>query len=155
MNAHALRVIEFPAALELVAGKASSALGAQRVRELAPRTEHTWLDREHSRVTVVRSIVEGELHWHPQPIPDVRPALARLRVEGASLSANDLLGVSGVLRSSRLTRDALKSEEIPAVARALLSPEIESLFESAADEKRIGSAIDDDGNVRDEASPHL
>jgi DNA mismatch repair protein MutS2 len=155
MNAHALRVVEFPAALELVAGKASSSLGAERVRELAPQTERVWLDREHSRVTVARSLIEGDLKWHPQPIGDVRPALARLRVEGASLSSVDLLAISGVLRSSRLTREALKSDEVPAVARALLAPEIDSLIVSPADEQKIGSAIDDDGNVRDEASPHL
>lgn len=155
MNAHALRVIEFPAALELVAGKASSALGADRVRELSPHTERAWLDREHSRVTVARTLVEGQLNWHPQPIPDVRPALARLRVEGASLSAIDLLAISGVLRSSRLTRETLKTDEVPTVARALLAPEIESLIVSAADEKKIAAAIDDDGNVRDEASPQL
>ena len=155
MNAHALRVIEFPAALELVAGKASSALGAERVRELSPRTERDWLDREHSRVTAVRSFVDGDLNWHPQPIADVRAALARLRVEGASLSALDLVAISGVLRSSRLTRESLKKDEVSAVARALLAPELESLIVSPADEKKIGSAIDDDGNVRDEASPQL
>ena len=109
MNAHALRVIEFPAALELVASKASSALGAERVRESSPQTAKAWLDGEHARVTVVRSLIESELHWHPQPIPDIRTALDRLRVEGASLAAVDLLAISGVLRSSRLTREALKS----------------------------------------------
>ena len=155
MNAHALRVIEFPAALELVAGKASSSLGAERVRELAPQTDRAWLEREHSRVTAARSLVEGDLKWHPQPIADVRPALARLRVEGASLSAVDLLSISGILRSSRLTREALKSDEVTALARALLAPEIDSLIVSPSDEKTIGAAIDDDGNVRDEASPQL
>src|SRR5688572_25341569 len=155
MNAHALRVIEFPAALELVAGKASSALGAERVRESSPQTAQTWLDREHARVTVVRSLIESELHWHPQAVPDIRTALDRLRVEGASLAAADLLAISGVLRSSRLTRDALKSEQVPPLSRALLAPELESLLAAPADEKKIATAIDDDANVRDEASPQL
>lgn len=155
MNAHALRVIEFPAALELVAGKASSALGAERVRELSPHADRDWLEREQARVIVVRSLVEGEAHWRPQAIPDVRPALARLRVEGAALSAADLLALSGVLRSSRLTRDFLGGEDVPPLSRALLAPELDSLFVSPADEKKIGVAIDDDGNVRDEASPLL
>jgi DNA mismatch repair protein MutS2 len=155
MNAHALRVIEFPAALELVAGKASSALGAERLRESSPQTAKAWLDSEHARVAVVRSLIESELHWHPQAIPDIRTALDRLRVEGASLAAADLLAISGVLRSSRLTREALKSEQIPALSRALLAPELESLIASPADEKKVATAIDDDANVRDEASPQL
>lgn len=155
MNAHALRVIEFPAAVELVAGRASSELGAERLRAFSPRAERDWLEREHARVTVVRSLVEGELQWHPQAISDVRAALARLRVEGASLSAADLLALSGILRSSRLTRDTLNGEKIPVLARALLAPELDSLIVSPADEKKIASAIDDDGDVRDEASPLL
>jgi DNA mismatch repair protein MutS2 len=155
MNAHALRVIEFPAALELVAGRASSALGAERLSGFSPRTNGEWLDREHSRVTVVRSLVEGELAWHPQPIPDVRAALARLRVEGASLTAADLLALAGILRSSRLSLDTIKSDDVPPLARAMLAPEVDALFVSPADEKRIATAIDDDGNVRDEASPLL
>src|SRR5687767_13768307 len=153
MNAHALRVIEFPAALELVAGKASSALGAERVRESSPRTGRAWLDNEHSRVTVVRSLVESEVHWHPHAIVDIREALERLRVEGASLTAADLLAISGVLRSSRLTREALKHEQVPPLSQALLAPELDSLLASPADEKKIATAIDDDANVRDEASP--
>ncbi len=155
MNAHALRVIEYPSALELVAGRASSALGAERLRGYTPRADRDWLDREHSRVAIARSLVENELHWAPQPVPDIRPALTRLRVEGASLSAADLLAISNLLRSSRLTADVLKGDTVPADSRVLLAPELGSLLVSPGDEKRIGAAIDDDGNVRDEASPLL
>ena len=155
MNSHALRVIEYPAALDLLAGRASSALGAERLRGYAPRTETDWIDREHSRVGVARTLLEDEGGWSPQPVPDVRPGLARLRVEGASLSAADLLALSHLLRSSRLTADSLRRERAPALVRALLAPELARLLVSPADEKRIGAAIDDDGNVRDEASPLL
>jgi DNA mismatch repair protein MutS2 len=81
--------------------------------------------------------------------------LARLKVSGASLAAADLLAVASLLRSSRLTADFLKAGRIPALTKALLEPEIESLISSASDEKRINTAIDDDGNVRDDASPAL
>jgi DNA mismatch repair protein MutS2 len=155
VNAHALRVIEYPSALELVAGKASSSLGADRVRGFAPRTDSNWIEREHARVAVVRALVEGDVRWSPQVIPDVGPGLTRLRVEGAALSAADLLAISNLLRSSRLTADALRSERVPAVSRALLERELDSLLVNAAQEKKIGTAIDDDANVRDEASPAL
>jgi DNA mismatch repair protein MutS2 len=155
VNAHALRVIEYPSALELVAGRASSALGAERLRGYTPRADRDWLDREHSRVAIARSLVENELHWAPEAVPDIRPALTRLRVEGASLSAADLLAISNLLRSSRLTADVLKGDTVPADSRVLLAPELGSLLVSPGDEKRIGAAIDDDGNVRDEASPLL
>jgi DNA mismatch repair protein MutS2 len=155
MNEHALKVIEFPAALELVAGRASSDLGAKRVREATPRSDRDWLNREHSRVAAMRALVEEEAPYSPQALPDIRPALARLRVAGASLAAGDLLAVASLLRSSRLTADFFKAGKMPPLTKALLDPEITSLITSAADEKRINAAIDDDGNVRDDASPAL
>ena len=155
MNPHALKVIEYPAAVELLADRASSALGAERLRSFTPRSDADWLDREHSRVAVARALLDDEAGWSPQPVPDVRPALARLRVEGAPLSAADLLAVSRLLRSSRLTVESLRGDRVSPLSRALLAPELGALLISPADEKRIGAAIDDDGNVRDDASPLL
>ena len=40
MNSHALSVLEFPRVLEVVAGFATSDLGAKRLRALAPTTGH-------------------------------------------------------------------------------------------------------------------
>jgi DNA mismatch repair protein MutS2 len=155
VNEHALRVIEFPAALELVAGRASSDLGAARIREATPRSDREWLTREHSRVAAMRGLIEDEAPFAPQVIPDVRAALARLKVEGASLAPAELIVVASLLRSSRLTAESLKAGRVPALTKALLAPEIESLISSSSDEKRVAAAIDDDGNVRDEASPGL
>jgi len=155
MNEHALRVIEFPSALELIAGRASSPLGAERIREASPTSDREFLVHEHSRVAAVRSLIEDKLAWAPQSIPDISPALVRLRVEGASLSAADLLAVANLLRSSRLTAEALARADVPQLAKALLKPEIDALVSSQTDEKRIFAAIDDDANVRDEASPLL
>ncbi|HEX2721537.1 MAG TPA: hypothetical protein VHM24_01365, partial [Gemmatimonadaceae bacterium] len=111
MNQHALTVLEFPAALDLVAGYASSSLGAERVRELRPSTLRDDIEREHARVTAVRNLVEGESSWRPQQIHDIRSAFSRLRVEGASLSAADLLAVGRFLRSSRLSLESLRNEK--------------------------------------------
>ena len=59
MNGHALGVLEYHAALVLVAGFAASSLGAERVREAAPRSDRDWIEREHARVAAMRSLVEG------------------------------------------------------------------------------------------------
>ncbi|HUQ20990.1 MAG TPA: endonuclease MutS2 [Gemmatimonadaceae bacterium] len=155
MNQHALRVIEFPSAVDLVAGRASSSTGAERIREASPRSDREWIAREHSRVTAMRALLEEENPWSPQRIPDVQSALSRLRVAGATLNAAELLAIADLLRSSRLTSDSLNGAKVPVVTKALLADEIDSLFVSPADEKRIGAAIDDDANVRDEASPLL
>jgi DNA mismatch repair protein MutS2 len=103
----------------------------------------------------MRALVDDETPWSPQRIPDVGSALSRLRVSGATLNAAELLALGELLRSSRLTSDSLGSAKVPVVTKALLTPEIDALFVSPADEKRIAAAIDDDANVRDEASPAL
>src|SRR4029079_9444309 len=86
---------------------------------------------------------------------DIRPALTRLRVEGASLSPQDLLALRGFLRSSRLSVDSFKGDRVPQVASAMIKPEIESLIIASKEEKALDQAVDDDGNIRDEASPVL
>ena len=155
MNTHALGVLEFSAALDLVAGFASSSMGAERVRESAPRSDREWIEREHARVAAMRALAEGDAAWHPQQIFDIRSSLARLRVEGASLSSHDLLALRGFLRSSRLSADSFKGDRVPAVVTAMIRPEIDALIVAMKEEKALDVAIDDDGNVRDEASPVL
>lgn len=155
MNRHALGVLEFDSALDLVAGFASSALGATRMREFAPTCDRGWIEREHARVAAMRSIVEGDAAWHPQQIFDIGSALSRLRVEGASLSAGDLLGMRGFLRSSRLSAESLRDDRLAAVSLAMLRGEASALVSAPNEEKALDSAIDDDGNVRDDASPVL
>ncbi|HEX6575414.1 MAG TPA: endonuclease MutS2 [Gemmatimonadaceae bacterium] len=155
MNTHALGVIEFGAALDLVAGFASSSPGAQRVRESSPTSDRDWIEREHARVSAMRGIAGGEARWRPQNVFDITPALARLRVAGASLSPADLLALRNFLRSSRLTSDSFKGDKIPAVTVAMLRAEIDALIVAPKEEKALENAVDDDANIRDDASPAL
>jgi DNA mismatch repair protein MutS2 len=85
----------------------------------------------------------------------VHGALSRLRVEGASLSAAELFEIRNLLRSSRLTSDSFRNDRISAVALAMLRAEVEALVVARVEEKALDTAIDDDGNIRDDASPGL
>ncbi|HVF40533.1 MAG TPA: endonuclease MutS2, partial [Gemmatimonadaceae bacterium] len=113
------------------------------------------IEREHARVSAMRSIVEGEGRWHPQPLSDIRGALSRLRVEGASLSAAELLLVRRFLAASRVSAESFRDEKIPAVAVAMLRLEIEAHVVAKKEEHALDVAIDDDANVKDDASPSL
>lgn len=155
MNSHALRVIEFPRVLELVAGRATSALGGALIRRLEPQTDRGLLEAEHARVAAVRSIIQGEQPWHPEPLPDLVAALSRLRVEGVVWNGAELLAGAQLLRSSRRTQDALKDERRPALARAVLAPLADRLLAVRSLEDAIERTFDNDGSVRDDASPVL
>src|SRR5690606_8809086 len=108
MNAHALGILELDRALAVVAERAASALGAERIRQLQPVTDKDWLTAELTRVAAVRAILGGEQGWTPEALPDIRAALRRLRVEGVSWSGQELLDAGRLLRSSRLTVQALR-----------------------------------------------
>jgi len=155
MNAHALHVIEFPRVRDLVAGRATSELGAARVRQLDPLVDRELLEAEHARVAAVRSIIQGDKPWHPEALPDLTAALSRLRVEGVVWSGAELLAGAQLLRSSRRTRDSLGDERRPALARAVLAPLAQRLIAIKNLEESIERTIQDDGSVRDEASPAL
>ncbi|HEV7387079.1 MAG TPA: endonuclease MutS2 [Gemmatimonadaceae bacterium] len=154
MNSHALNVIEFPRTLALISERATSPLGAERVRELRPMTDRDEIEREHARVAAVRSLISGDEPWQLHGVPDARSALTRLRVEGATLGAADLLVLGALLRSGRLTRESLRGRASPIVT-AVLSRQIEPLLVNRAVEEVVDRAIDEDGQVRDEASSAL
>ena len=155
MNRHALSVLQFDKVLAVVAGYASSALGAARVRALEPTAELGALEREHTRVSAMRSLVTSDDGWAQQPIPDVERPLSRLRVEGTPLDGRELRDVATLLRSSRLTSEALRSPKRSPMALSVLSSLRERLVTERKSEEDIERAIDDDGSVRDDASPAL
>ena len=155
MNSHALNVIEFPRTLALISERATSPLGAERVRELRPVTDREAIEREHARVAAVRSLLSAEEPWHLHGVPDARSALTRLRVEGASFAASDLLVLGNLLRSSRVTRDSLRGDRASPIVAAVLAEQIGALIANKTIEDAIDRAIDEEGQVRDDASPAL
>ena len=155
MNSHALNVIEFPRTLALIAERAISPLGADRVRELAPMTEKATIEKEHARVAAVRSLLSAEEPWTLHGVPDARAALTRLKVQGASLSAMDILVLGSLLRSSRLTREAFRGDKVSPVATAVLAEQRDALIIDKTNESLIERTVDDEGQIRDEASPAL
>ncbi len=155
MNAHALSILELSRILVHVSQRAHSSPGVAAVRALAPSSDQGWLESEHQRVSAMRTLITGEPAWTAEQIPDLAAPLTRLRVEGVSWTAPELLQGATFLRSTRRTREALRDVRRNAVARAVLQPFGDQLIEARAIEDAIARAINDDGSVRDDASPAL
>src|SRR5687768_8970729 len=155
MNSHALRVLELPEVLSLVAGRAATAAGAERVRALAPTTDRTWIERELLRVSAMRALSAGNDGFRPEPIPEMGDSLSKLRVEGTVWTAAELLAGCKLLRSSRRTQEELRSNERRSVATAVLDPLVQQMVAARPQETSIERAIDDEGMVKDEASAAL
>lgn len=155
MNAHALGILEFSRLLSLVATRAHSAPGAAAVRALEPRADRSWVEAEHARVAAMRSLIESDAGWTSEPIPELAEPLKRLRIDGLSWSAQELLGAATLLRSSRRTRAALRDPKRSPMVVALLAELSAALVDLRPHEDAIEQSIADDGTVRDEASPAL
>jgi DNA mismatch repair protein MutS2 len=155
MNAHALGILEYPRMLAHVAGRANSAPGAAAVRALAPRRDRDWIEAEHARVGAMRALVASDLPWPTEPIPELGEPLRRLRIEGLTWTAIELLQGAMLMRSSRRVRDALRDPRRPRITVAYLQAYLDQLIDLRALEETIARAIADDGTVRDDASPTL
>ena len=155
MNPHTLAVLEFPAVLAVVAERAASALGAARVRSLAPLVGRARIDEALARVAAVRAIIGGTNGFRPEPIPNLDAPLARLRAAGSVWGGEDLIAGALLLRSSRLTKAALGDARRPQASTAVLAPLAARLVGSVPAEAAIERAIEADGAVKDDASPAL
>jgi DNA mismatch repair protein MutS2 len=155
VNAHALTILELPRVLDVVAGFATSSLGAEHVRALSPATDASRLEREHARIAAMRAAAGGDDAWRPHPVPSLDAPLARLRVEGAAWSGSDLVAGATLLRSSRLTRSELRDAKRPAVVAAVLAPLLDALVAQPSIEAAVEKSVQDDGTVKDDASPAL
>jgi DNA mismatch repair protein MutS2 len=152
MNPHALNVLEYREALDLVARFASSGLGADAVRALSPSADLGFIEPELARVEEMRAFLRGDNGWSVPAIPDVREGLRKLRVEGSVLDGPQLRDVGVLLASSRTTRRAVVQNAGSLPYLALISG---GLVEREKDEGEIARTLDDAGLVRDEASPAL
>ncbi|MGH7504605.1 MAG: hypothetical protein ACRELX_03100, partial [Longimicrobiales bacterium] len=152
MNRHALQVLQFPEALDLVAGFATSALGAAAVRALRPSDAFVRVDEELRRVDQMVGFVLRAEEWFVPPIPDLGPALKRLAVEGSVLDAPQLRDASVLLVSARGTRRTVLQH---AADYPLLAAIAERLAKLEEVEERLRQAIDESGEVRDNASREL
>src|SRR5690625_7429386 len=118
MNEHALRVIQYPEALALVAGQASSRLGAEAIRDARPAKGIEWVRTELRTVEEMGNLLIRMEEPAMPPIPDPRQPLRRRAVHGSLLEGAALYGVGGLLRSARaLRRLSLRhSEQHPLLA---------------------------------------
>jgi DNA mismatch repair protein MutS2 len=150
-SADALETIEFSAVLELVAAYAAGPLGAARIRSRYPTDDLGWIDSELSRVAEIAGLFRRGDGLLAEPIPDVTPALARLRIAGSVLDGAELAALFRTLIAARAVHDDLKriSEAAPLTA-TLLRP-----LPDARIARRLELSVDSDGNVLDTASPRL
>jgi len=154
VNAHALRVLEYPAVLDRIAARAASPLARERLRSLQPSSDRTRLTEELARVEETVAFREARPEWSPPPIPDARAGLRRLETKGAVLEPEELYRLGLLLSSGRALSGGLAPDEgggggpfLPGLRGRLHVDE--------ALERTIGKTVERGGEVLDSASAEL
>ena len=110
---------------------------------------------EHARVAAIGRVIGGEEAWPSPSIPALRPALARLAVEGTTWNGAELRDAIVLLTSSRLVLSVLRGARSRGADVEALTPHAFALISDAALEESLGRVVDDEGIVRDGATPEL
>ena len=143
---------------ERLAGRAQSPLGQARVRALEPSADLAWIEIQQARVAEMRLLLAGGAPFEFRGIFDVDDLLAKARIPGAALEAEELLRLVGHAERVEAWRqliltppDAVKGAwpEIEALSAPLLGHDLQPLV------RNLQGKLEPDGSLADDASPEL
>ncbi len=149
--AHALDVLGFREALDLVAAHAGSPLGRAAILASLPSHDPEWIAREIGRVAELTALMESEAGWRAPAVPDARDPLRAAAAAGSVLGGADLLTVARLLEVTAEAASQLDAAE----GAPLLAPLRGRLHPDDALRRRIDATVDAEGAVRDDASSDL
>ena len=147
LNPRTRRDLELDKVLAQVAGYAASELGKNAVLSLAPSSDRGRIEREFALVEEMMEAVRGG--FSPGPISDLRPLIDQAKAHG-DLSGEELLTVAETLEAAGELALALSGPHTPRLA-ALVG----RLSDQGELAKAIRRAIDDRGEIREDATPKL
>lgn len=141
-----------------VAGRAQSELGKAVLLALEPAVDLSWIERQQGRTAEMRRLASGGVTFSFRGIYDVDDTLAKARIPGAALEAEELMRVlrhaerveawrTLVVEPPDAIRDAWP--EIEALSSPLLGHDLRALV------RLLDGKFEPDGSLSDEASPEL
>ncbi|WP_374713339.1 endonuclease MutS2 [Symbiobacterium terraclitae] len=150
MDERTLRTLEFAKIKEMLAERCATSLGREVVESLMPATDFLEVQHRQAETSEARRLY---LAGHAIPLGglhDLRPHVGRA-VRGGTLEPADLLDVADTAASSRRLKRFLEEQEGVPILNALSR----MLGTFSRLEAEIRQAIDEHGEVRDDASPAL
>ncbi len=149
-NEKALHDLEFDRLKEVLREYASSSIGRQAVASLEPLSDRQVIVAGIAEVNEAISYLNRYSRFSLGGVEDLSPLLSRAE-EHSLLEGEHLLLVSKTIDATQQIRARLSSaEEIVVLKRY-----VNSLSDGSLLSKRINRAIDESGQVRDDASPAL
>ncbi len=152
MDAHSLRVLEFPDILAHLAAQAGSILGRQRAEALLPAIDPALVNQRLAETRECRDLLRQGSTPGLEEASDIRAAVQRATVPGVRLAPPELLAVAGTLEAADRLRRHLRSGEATRPHLARLIAGLRPPSELAAEIRRC---VMPDGVLADGASPEL
>jgi DNA mismatch repair protein MutS2 len=155
LNKHALRILEYEKIKQQLMHYTASSLGKSRIADLTPSGDLDEVKRMQGETeegaTVLR--LKGSIPFGG--ITDVRSALKRSKI-GGMLQAKELIDIADTIRGARLMKSFITDlVEDRALDLPILMELVTAIDPPGGLERKIRSAIDDQGGVMDSASPAL
>jgi DNA mismatch repair protein MutS2 len=150
LRARDLETLEYPRVLEAIAAFARSAAGRQAVLDLRPAPEEA--ERRLQTLAELAAFSEEGGRAPTSDVPLLGPALTAAGPQGAALEPRRLADVRDLLAAGRQVRAYLRrgADRFPQLgARADALEELPELAHP------LGAALDERGQLRDDASPTL
>src|SRR5277367_5239963 len=150
------RVLEFDSLRELLKGYASSPLGQRLIAELAPSTDHDWIENQQQLSSEIREFWRVGGRFDFSALLDVTKLVEKSRIAGAAVETTDIRDV--VLMVDRAAEWREISQNPPAAMKtewkavAKLSLGIADFTEFL---RAFRNKILPDGTLDDKASPEL
>lgn len=147
-----LKQLEFFNVLKKVSNFAITEYGKNRILSSLPESNLENVKFEHDLIEETISLLNQYENTPMENFGDVRSKIYKSRIENAVLSSGEILEILNFLEISRKLRSFIqsKSEEFPKLAEL-----VASLHENRLLEKHIREAIDETGNIRDNATKEL
>ncbi|MGH7232120.1 MAG: endonuclease MutS2 [Nitrospiraceae bacterium] len=149
-----LTVLEWPRILDVVAGQARSAMGAERCRTLALESDVTAADARLLETAEMAALREREDPFPSLAFPDLRDVSGRA-AKGAVLEPHEFRDISIVCGLAQEVSRYLKRRREQAPALSLVSEPLEGWQGYDHLKEAIDRCVDPEGNIRESATPQL
>jgi len=143
-------VLEFPEIVALLGGYLTGPLAEPLLETLAPSTDLEVIQRDHALAAEAREYLRASPRPGLGSLKDPRFLFEKLRVEGTSLTALEILVVLAVARAAGEFRRLLASRDLPRLRE--LARSLADLRDLVAD---LDGKILPDGSLDSSASPEL
>ena len=151
MDAHTLKVLEYQKIISRLTEHCACSLGMARAERLKPRNDAEWIRARLAETAQARVVLQEQGRPPFGGLSNISDLLDRARA-GSILDGAELRQVAANARGSRMVGDYFAQGLVEAPELAALAERL-GVYDELED--RVERAIDDHGEVRDDASSEL